>query len=130
MLDFNKLRIKFNNVPKFEEYQLNKENIFKFKLFNDFQEGFITFSGYKTNDLNKAINEVKKVYNNNPVCDHYIIEVYGLNPKPKELIIKGTTKKGINTGDIMNKHYFYNWNKIKDLNIYLPKKQKEKTNEV
>lgn len=127
MLDFNELRIKFNNVPKFEEYQLNKENIFKFKLFNDFQGGFITFSGYKTNDLNKAINEVKKVYSNNLVCDHYIIEVYGLNPKPKELIIKGTTKKGINTGNIINKHYFYDWNKIKDLNIYLPKKQKEKT---
>jgi len=127
MLDFNELRIKFNNVPKFEEYQLNKENIFKFKLFNDFQGGFITFSGYKTNDLNKAINEVKKVYSNNLVCDHYIIEVYGLNPKPKELIIKGTTKKGINTGNIINKHYFYDWNKIKDLNIYLSKKQKEKT---
>ena len=113
MLDFNELRIKFNNVPKFEEYQLNKENIFKFKLFNHFQEGFITFSGYKTNDLNKAINEVKKVYNNNPVCDHYVIEV------------KRNNKKGINTGDITGKHYFYDWHKIKDLNIYLPKQKKE-----
>jgi hypothetical protein len=124
MLDFNELRTKFNDVPRFEEYQLNKENIFKFKIFNDFQEGFIFFSGYKTDDLNKAIKQVKKVYKNNLVCDHYIIEAYALNPKPKELIIRGTTIKGINTGQITGKHYFYDWNKIKDLNIYLQKKQK------
>ena len=126
MLDFNELRIKFNDVPSFEEYQLNKENIFQFKIFNDFKEGFTIFSGYKTNDLKKAIKQVKKVYKNHSVCDHYILEVYALNPNPKELIIKGTTKKGINTGEITGKHYFYDWNKIKDLNIYLPKKQKEK----
>ena len=48
---------------------------------------------------------------------------------PKELIIKGTTKKGINTGEITGKHYFYEWYKIKDLNIYLQKKGK-KQNEI
>ena len=129
MLDFNQLRIKFNDVPRFQEYQLNKENIFQFKIFNDFKEGFTIFSGHKTNDLKKAIKQVKKVYKNHSICDHYILEVYALNPNPKELIIKGTTKKGINTGEITGKHYFYEWYKIKDLNIYLQKKGK-KQNEI
>ena len=122
MRDINILRKQFSDVPKFQEYQLNKENIFKFKIFNDFQEGFITFSSYKTDDLNKAIKQVKKVYKNHSICDHYIIEVYALNPKPKELIIRGTTIKGYNTGEITGKHYFYDWDKIKDLDIYLPRK--------
>jgi|TARA_Y100000015_G_scaffold40366_1_gene45179 hypothetical protein len=123
MRDINILRKQFSDVPKFQEYQLNKENIFKFKIFNDFQEGFITFSSYKTDDLNKAIKQVKKVYKNHSICDHYIIEVYALNPKPKELIIRGTTIKGYNTGEITGKHYFYDWDKIKDLDIYLPRKR-------
>jgi hypothetical protein len=121
MIDFNELRIKFNDVPRFEEYQLNKENIFQFKIF---QEGFITFSSYKTDDLNRAIKQVKKVYKNHSICDHYIIEVYALNPNPREFTIKATTEIGINTGEIIGKHYFYDWYKIKDLDIYLPKKTK------
>ena len=122
MRDIKKLRKQFKDVPKFEAYQLNKENIFQLKVFNDFQEGFIIFSGYKGNDLNKAIEKVKNVYGEHPICDHYIIAAYALNPKPKELIIRGTTIKGYNTGAITGKHYFYNWHKIKDLDIYLPRK--------